>query len=111
VKNALFDKLLLRDAGLVIAAAGAVLLLVLFYTSSLIITIVTICTVSSSLIIAYFLYTFVFRISFFPYMNVLSCIIAVGTSCFCWYVISAFSHLWKKCTIVLAMSVRPSVRP
>ncbi|KAA0184897.1 hypothetical protein HAZT_HAZT002747 [Hyalella azteca] len=78
VKNALFDKLLLRDAGLVIAAAGAVLLLVLFYTSSLIITIVTICTVSSSLIIAYFLYTFVFRISFFPYMNVLSCIIAVA---------------------------------
>ncbi|KAF2363401.1 Protein patched/dispatched [Trinorchestia longiramus] len=78
VKNALFDKLLLRDAVLVIVAGAAVLLLVLIYTSSFIMTVVTIATVASSLIIAYFFYTFVFRISFFPYMNVLSCIIAVA---------------------------------
>lgn len=78
VKNALFDKLLIRDAVLVMVAGAAVLMLVFLYTSSIIITIVTVSTIISALIIAYTLYTFVFRIQFFPYMNVLSCIIAVG---------------------------------
>lgn len=78
VKNALFDKLLLEDSVLVLAAGVSVLVLVLLYTRSLIVTTITVATVASSLVIAYFLYTFVFRITFFPYMNVLTSVIAVG---------------------------------
>ena len=83
MKNALFDKLLLEDSVLVIAAGVAVLVLVYCYTQSVIVTVITVLTVVSSLIIAYCLYTFVFRITFFPYMNVLTSLIAVG-ECVVW---------------------------
>ncbi|CAL4119913.1 unnamed protein product, partial [Meganyctiphanes norvegica] len=78
LKHALFDKLLLADSWLVGVGAGVVLLLMWAYTGSLFITVVTNTTVACALIIAYFMYIFIYEITFFPYMNVLTAIIAIG---------------------------------
>ena len=56
------------------------------YTGSLFITIITMMTVACSLIVAYFLYTFIYEIEFFPYMNIMTAVIAIGMLYF--YIIS-----------------------
>ncbi|KAG0713160.1 Protein dispatched 1 [Chionoecetes opilio] len=78
LKYALFDKLLLENSYLLGVGGGLVLLLMWCYTGSLFITLITITTVASALVIAYFMYIFIYEIAFFPYMNVLTTVIAVG---------------------------------
>ena len=78
LKYALFDKLLLANSYLLGVGGGVVLVLMWCYTGSLFITIITITTVVCALIIAYFMYIFIYEIAFFPYMNVLTTVIAVG---------------------------------
>lgn len=78
LKYTLFDKLLLANSYLLGVGGGVVLLLMWCYTGSLFITVITITTVASALIIAYFMYIFIYEIAFFPYMNVLTTVIAVG---------------------------------
>lgn len=78
LKNTLFDKLLLADSFLLGVGGSIVMVLIWFYTGSLFITVITIITVACSLLIAYFLYVFIYEIPFFPYMNILTAVIAIG---------------------------------
>lgn len=78
LKYTLFDKLLLANSFLLGIGGGVVVMLMWCYTGSLFITVVTITTVVCALVIAYFMYIFIYEITFFPYMNVLTAVIAIG---------------------------------
>lgn len=78
LKHALFDEYLLHDTVYVALAGAAVLATMWAYTQSFLVTAVTCLAVVFSLGTAYFLYTTVFRITFFPFMNILTLTIAIG---------------------------------
>ncbi|KAF5283571.1 hypothetical protein FQR65_LT13826 [Abscondita terminalis] len=78
IKSALFDECLVRDAVFMSCGAGFVLLCIWMYTKSLFITLMTITAIGFSLGISYFMYTLVFELRFFPFMNLLSTIVAIG---------------------------------
>ena len=63
------------------AAAGCIVLLIWVYTGSLLVTLATLCAVGLSLCTAYFVYSVVLELSFFPFMNLLAAIIAIGEKC------------------------------
>ncbi|KAH7948639.1 hypothetical protein HPB51_028432 [Rhipicephalus microplus] len=78
LKHALFDEYLLHDTVYVALAGVTVLAAMWAYTQCFLVTAFTCMAVDFSLGTAYFLYTTVFRISFFPFMNVLTLTIAIG---------------------------------
>ncbi|GAB6020682.1 hypothetical protein CHUAL_003351 [Chamberlinius hualienensis] len=78
LKDILFDECLITDT-IFIGLAGVVILLFMWmYTNSFFITIMTVIANAFSLSIAYFLYTLIFKIKFFPFMNLLTAIIIIG---------------------------------
>ncbi|EEB17830.1 conserved hypothetical protein [Pediculus humanus corporis] len=78
LKNTLFNDCLVRDAFLTVAGGGFMILCIWTYTNSIVITISTLLAVFMSLITSYFIYTFIFNIKFFPFMNLLAIIVAIG---------------------------------
>lgn len=78
IKNALFDECLLSDAWLVGLGGIFVLISMWLYTSSLFVTINTVIAIVLSLGISYFIYVIVFKLKFFPFMNLLVLIVIVG---------------------------------
>lgn len=78
LKNVLFDQYLVNDTVFVGLAAGVILIFMWMYTSSFFITVMTLVAIAFSLGIAYFLYTLIFKIKFFPFMNLLTSVIIVG---------------------------------
>lgn len=78
LKNALFDECLLRDGWLVGLGGIFVVISMWLYTKSLFVTLMTVVAVIFSLGIAYFIYTLIFELSFFPFMNLLAVIVVVG---------------------------------
>lgn len=78
IKNALFDECLLRDAWLMTFGGLFVLFCMWLYTGSLFLTFMTIIAIIFSLGISYFLYMLVFELNFFPFMNLLATVVAVG---------------------------------
>lgn len=78
IKNALFDEYLIRDTWLMITSAAFVFMCMLLYTKSLFLTIMTIIIIMFSLSISYFMYTLVFEVRFFPFMNLLATVVAIG---------------------------------
>ncbi|KAG5880194.1 hypothetical protein JTB14_006627 [Gonioctena quinquepunctata] len=78
IKNALFDECLLRDTYLMGSGALFVFMCIWLYTESLFLTIMTIIVIFFSLAISYFMYILVFEIKFFPFMNLLATIVAIG---------------------------------
>ncbi|CAH0562519.1 unnamed protein product [Brassicogethes aeneus] len=78
IKNALFDEYLVRDARLMISGAVFVFLCMWIYTQSLFLTCMTIIAIFFSMAISYFMYVLVFKIKFFPFMNLLATIVAIG---------------------------------
>lgn len=78
LKSTLFDRLLLSDSSLVLAGFVFVTLCIWAYTGSIILTIATIFAVFFSLGISYAIYTLVLHIQFFPFMNLLAIVVAVG---------------------------------
>lgn len=78
IKNALFDECLLSDAWLVGLGGIFVLVSMWLYTSSLFVTINTVIAIVLSLGISYFIYVVVFKLKFFPFMNLLVLIVIVG---------------------------------
>ena len=48
------------------------------YTCSLPLTLASLSSILASLGLAYFTYTFVLRLTFFPFMNILAAVIALG---------------------------------
>lgn len=78
LKNALFDECLMEDTKLIYIGAVFVLLCICLYTSSIFLTITTMAGIVFSLAIAYFVYSMIFEIHFFPFMNLLAVIVAIG---------------------------------
>lgn len=78
LKSTLFDHLLVEDSRLLLFGFGFVAICIWIYTSSVTLTVSTLLAVIFSLCISYAIYTFVFRITFFPFMNLLGIVVAVG---------------------------------
>lgn len=78
LKSTLFDRLLVSDSSLLLVGFVFVALCIFAYTGSIILTITTILAVLFSLGISYAVYSFVLRIKFFPFMNLLAIVVAVG---------------------------------
>lgn len=78
LKSTLFDQLLVSDSSLLLSGFIFIALCISAYTGSIILTITTIFAVLFSLGISYAVYSLVLRIKFFPFMNLLAIVVAVG---------------------------------
>ncbi|KAK0169992.1 hypothetical protein PV328_010611 [Microctonus aethiopoides] len=78
LKSTLFDRLLVSDSSLLLSGFAFVTICIWVYTSSIILTVATLLAVIFSLGISYAIYTLVIRITFFPFMNLLAIVVAVG---------------------------------
>ena len=78
IKHSLFDFHLVADTAWLGVAICLVFVVMWIYTASLFITLMTAVSIFLSLEIAYFLYTMVFEIKFFPFMNLLAVVILIG---------------------------------
>lgn len=78
LKSTLFDRLLVSDSRLLLVGFAFVTLCIWAFTGSIVLTIGTIAAVLFSLGISYATYTLVFRIEFFPFMNLMAIVVAVG---------------------------------
>lgn len=78
IKNALFDECLIKDGWLVCLGALFVLICIWTYTNSFFITLMTVVANVFALGISYFIYTFLFELPYFPFMNLLAVIVLVG---------------------------------
>ena len=78
IKQDLFDLYLRRDTLWFSLSLLSIFIIMWIYTSSLFLTIMTVVSLFLSLEISYFLYTMVFEIKFFPFMNLMTVVILVG---------------------------------
>lgn len=78
LKNALFDECLISDGWLVLLSGLFVVVCMCFYTSSLFITFMALVAIVFSLGVSYFIYMFIFKLTFFPFMNILAVIVMIG---------------------------------
>ncbi|XP_076675738.1 protein dispatched isoform X2 [Andrena cerasifolii] len=78
LKSTLFDRLLVSDSILLLTGFAFVTVCIWAYTGSLLLTVTTIIAVIFSLGISYAFYTLVLHIKFFPFMNLLAIVVAVG---------------------------------
>ena len=81
IKQQLFDDYMLRDMVWFTISLLVVYFCVWLYTSSVFLTLMGILTLCLTSIISYFIYTTIFNISFFPFINLLAILIliAIGT--------------------------------
>lgn len=92
LKNALFDECLIGDGWLIALGGVFIIVFMWLYTSSILITLMTVTGIVYSLGIAYFIYTVVFGLEFFPFMNLLAVIVVVGTGADDSFI---FMKIWK----------------
>ncbi|KAK9890454.1 hypothetical protein WA026_010540 [Henosepilachna vigintioctopunctata] len=78
IKSMLFDEYLVHDMWLMSVGTIFILISMWLYTKSFFLTLVTIIGIIFSLGISYFLYVLVFELKFFPFMNLLAIIVAIG---------------------------------
>lgn len=78
LKNILFDDCLRIDGWLMGLGFLFVLACIWLYTKSFILALMTMCAIVFSLGLAYFIYSMVFKLSFFPFMNLLAVVVIVG---------------------------------
>ncbi|XP_054735807.1 protein dispatched [Anastrepha obliqua] len=78
LENELFNESLLTDVWLVSLGGVFVMTCIFLYTTSLFITLMVCVAVIFSLGLAYFVYTLVFKMAFFPYMNLLAVVVIIG---------------------------------
>lgn len=78
IKSIIFDEYLLRDVWFMGIGAFFIFLCVWIYTASVFLTVMTIIAIVFAMAITYFLYTVVYEISFFPFMNLLTLVICIG---------------------------------
>ncbi|XP_017777353.1 PREDICTED: protein dispatched-like [Nicrophorus vespilloides] len=93
LKNALFEKILIRDAWLMIVGAIFLLISMCFYTKSPFFTFMTLIAIFLSLGISYSVYTYVYQLEFFPFMNLLAVIVTIGIGADDAFI---FSKLWRE---------------
>lgn len=80
----LFDEYLVNDIRYLLLGSVFIVLCVWIYTGCVLITILTITAILFSLINAYFVYTIVLGLQFFPFMNILAVIVSLGKSLSSW---------------------------
>ncbi|XP_059161062.1 protein dispatched homolog 1-like isoform X2 [Physella acuta] len=78
LKYFLFEKYLISDSVWLGVVCGAIFLAMWVYTTSLFITVMAFLSMFWAVEVAYFLYSFVFKIKFFPYMNMVTFMVMVG---------------------------------
>ncbi|CAG5132771.1 unnamed protein product, partial [Candidula unifasciata] len=78
VKFALFEEYLLSDSVWLGLVCVVIFLSLWLYTTSFFVTVMTFLSMFWAVEVAYFLYTFVFKIKFFPYMNMVTLIVMLG---------------------------------
>lgn len=78
IKFDLFDYYLTHDAVWLAVALLAIIFIIWLYTDSLFITIMTLISILFALEISYFLYTYIYGITFFPFMNILTVVVIIG---------------------------------
>ncbi|CAG9855076.1 unnamed protein product [Phyllotreta striolata] len=78
IKDSLFDIYVVRDTYLMGSGVCFVFICIWVYTQSLFLTLITILIIVLSLGISYFIYDLVFDIRFFPFMNLLATVVAIG---------------------------------
>ncbi len=78
IKHNLFDHYLAADILWFLIAVSIIFIFMWLYTTSLFITTMAIINVIITLEVAYFLYTYVLGIKFFPFMNILAVVIVIG---------------------------------
>lgn len=92
LKTILFDESLVRDTWLISLGALCVFFCMWLYTRSFLVTFMAIIAIGLSLGISYFFYTNVFGLHFFPFMNLLACVVSVGIGADDAFI---FCKLWK----------------
>ena len=93
-----FNLQLLLDAVFPVIGLVMVALILMLYTHSLVIMALTIFSVITSVIIAYFIYHQVFRLTFFPFLNILTFIFLVGIGADDAFV---FNDVWSQAKLAL----------
>ncbi len=78
IKHMLFDHYLRRDMAWFCLAVVLLLLLMWFYSTSLFLVFVAAVNIFFAMEISYFMYTYIMKIHFFPFMNLLALVILVG---------------------------------
>ena len=78
LKFKLFEKTLFREGALLSVAVLIVFILIMVYSRSIFIGLMTFFCIIFATVLAYFFYGIVFRLSFFPFLNVLTLIFLVG---------------------------------
>lgn len=78
LKNTLFDYYLLNDIYLIGIGGLFVMGCIWMYTKSLFLTIMIAIAMSCSLVLTYFMYTFILEMPVFPFMNLLAIIVLIG---------------------------------
>ncbi|XP_059612470.1 protein dispatched [Phlebotomus argentipes] len=94
LKNALFDECLLSDGWLIGLGGIFIVLCMWIYTASLFVTTMTIVAIVFSLGVSYFIYTLIFELSFFPFMNLLAVVVIVGIGADDAFI---FVKVWRCC--------------
>lgn len=78
LKAALFDDCLVLDCWLLALGGIFIMTCMCLYTKSLVLTLMTFIAIGFSLGVAYFVYTLLYGLPFFPFMNLLAVIVIVG---------------------------------
>lgn len=93
LKFDMFNIKLLADIIYPSIAMLIILLIMWFYTESVLLTVLLVLSVVSALIIAYFLYTIVLGLNFFPFLNITTLIFLVGIGADDAFV---FTDVWRQ---------------
>lgn len=78
LKYKLFQESLQHDTIYVGLAGVLIFMFIWMYSASLFVTFMTFCAVIFSVGMAYFMYTIVYQIKFFPFINILTFVIIIG---------------------------------
>ena len=79
LKSTLFDKFLMDDSLYLALAILLILMALYLYSTSLLITFIAVVIIVLSITYAYIIYMNVFQMKFFPFINLLAIVIAIGT--------------------------------
>lgn len=78
IKYDLFSEYIYSDMKLFVLAALLIVAIMVVYLKSIALMVAAVLNVASSFVLAYFLYSVVFRITFFPFLNVLALLVLIA---------------------------------
>ncbi|XP_052768967.1 protein dispatched homolog 1-like isoform X1 [Mya arenaria] len=96
IKDHLFHHYLTKDSKWIVIGGVIIFFVVWTFTGSIFVTVMTFMSMFWSLELAYFLYVFVFEITFFPYMNLVTVLLVIAIGADDVFVYSKIWHLAKR---------------